>query len=81
MLQPYRMTTNHLTHISLPCGYYVMQSMDSWIEWFLGLEGIKDAIESWAREVNTSNNNNIIDIKNGRGWKEISWDYDSNGSR
>ncbi|MBW0506696.1 hypothetical protein O181_046411 [Austropuccinia psidii MF-1] len=73
MLHPYRMTTNDLAHISIPRGYYVTQSMDSWIRWFLAFEGIEDAIESWAQEVHSSSDETIGDIQKGTGWKELSW--------
>ncbi|MBW0528297.1 hypothetical protein O181_068012, partial [Austropuccinia psidii MF-1] len=58
---------------SIPIGTYITQTLDTWLRWFLQLDGIEDQMSKWSDEVLAQNDERIIDIQQGNSWKEMKW--------
>jgi hypothetical protein len=50
-----------------------MQDFKDWLSWLLELPHTKEIIDKWAKQVQSSPSEPIIDIQQSSAWKSFTW--------
>ncbi|KAG0149032.1 hypothetical protein CROQUDRAFT_19480, partial [Cronartium quercuum f. sp. fusiforme G11] len=73
-LKPYCLnSTKLLIAVQVPQTTYIMQSMLSWVMWFLNKNETEKGLDSWALVVHHKSSEFVEDIQQTPAWKSLKW--------
>lgn len=70
-----------LPRLKRPHSVFVVHPMKDWIKWFLSLDTVEDAIDNWAKEVNSFPIDPVVDYQQSAAWKKIYPTYSASNTR